>query len=130
MARSTSTGATVTHGDGDIASVADARRSTRDWLASQPIADDVAGRTLLVVSELVTNAVRHARTGWVLSLVRRPTGTVGVRVSDTGTGTPAIRLAPLDATSGRGLVLVAVMSEDWGWDPSPTGGKVVWAEVA
>jgi len=130
MTSSTSTGATVTHGDADFASVADARRTARTWLDALGVDDGAAGRTILVVSELVTNAIRHAHTGWVLTLSRTDDGTVAVRVSDTGTGTPAITLVGDDATSGRGLALVAAISEDWGWDPAPAGGKVVWAEVA
>ena len=130
MARSTNTSAAVTHGDATLASVADARQAARTWLEGHGAADDVAGRVILVVSELVTNAVRHGGTGWVLSLRRSSDdGKVVVRVSDTGPGAPSITLAADDATSGRGLALVAALSDGWGWDPSPTGGKVVWAEL-
>lgn len=128
----TSTDTTVTYGDADLESVRDAREAARSWLASHHVTDDLAERTVLVVSELVTNAVRHAASGWVLAIERRSDGTLQVRVTDTGPGEPRIpsAIATREATSGRGLALVAELSDAWGWHRSSDGGKVVWADLA
>jgi anti-sigma regulatory factor (Ser/Thr protein kinase) len=81
-----------------------------------------------IVTELVTNAVQHARTPIELRLRRRP-GTVLVEVAD-GDGRLA-RPTPVGLADERhrGLVIVATLSVRWGVRPTGTG-KVVWAEVA
>jgi anti-sigma regulatory factor (Ser/Thr protein kinase) len=92
----------------------------------------------LVVSELVSNAVRHAfasRSGdrpappdstLQLSLVRdRPY--LMCAVTDPGDGVPVRRQPDYIAETGRGLQLVESFSQAWGWSPLSTHGKVVWA---
>jgi serine phosphatase RsbU (regulator of sigma subunit) len=82
----------------------------------------------LVVAELVTNAVLHGSAPVTLR-IRRDPDVVRVEVHDTGRQRPfAVRGGP-DAMTGRGLALVGSLSRDWGVDPTPDGGKVVWAEV-
>ena len=132
MPTSTSTATAVIHGDADLRSVRTARQAARSWLATQGVTDDMVERTILVVSELVTNAIRHADSGWVLAIERRPDGSVRIRVTDSGPGEPQIpsAIATDEATSGRGLALVAELSEAWGWHRSSDGGKVVWADLA
>jgi hypothetical protein len=82
----------------------------------------------LVVSELATNAVRHAGSPFQVSLARRG-DTVRVSVHDAGDGSPASRSASPAATDGRGLALVAAVSSSWGVDPV-ADGKIVWADLA
>ena len=95
----------------------------RQW-AVHDIVDDV----MLVVSELVTNAITHARSACELRLLL--TGSVlRVEVGDTGAGTPDPMRTDGDDEHGRGLVLVAALSRAWGIDSVADGGKVVWAEV-
>lgn len=81
-----------------------------------------------VISELVTNAVVHAGTSYVveLALIGRR-----VRVGVTDGGEPEVRLRRpgREALGGRGLVLVQALSEGWGW-AALSRGKKVWAEVA
>ncbi len=86
----------------------------------------------LVVSELVTNAVRHAGGELVVSL-RRQGNHVVVGVRDDSPEQPQLRHAADYATSGRGLAIVDALALQWYVCPhGPDGqiGKTVWAEVA
>ncbi|WGL50807.1 ATP-binding protein [Nocardioides sp. BP30] len=93
------------------------------------LSDDVE----LVVGELASNAIVHARTPFSVSLAAN-TVFVLVRVRDQA---PASTLRPpradfLTATDparigGRGLLLVEVFSSSWGVEPERDGGKTVWA---
>ncbi len=82
----------------------------------------------LLVSEVVTNAVLHARSDVVLHVVSGR-HLVRVEVSDSSTTAPVIRPHNDDAMSGRGLVLVDELASSWGVT-TVDGGKVVWFEVA
>ena len=87
---------------------------------------------LLVVSELVTNAVRHGGTAIELVLSLRP-DCVRVAVSDSGTALPVVAAGQpaIDRPTGRGLLIVAATARDWGVERGVTHpGKTVWAEVA
>jgi CheY-like chemotaxis protein/anti-sigma regulatory factor (Ser/Thr protein kinase) len=95
----------------------------RDWRLTD-LMDDV----LLVVSELVGNAVRHARTDLRVVLSRGDTA-VRVEVEDHGPGTPEPRLPDDRAEGGRGLLLVGVVSQAWGVEDL-ADGKSVWADVS
>ncbi|MFJ1561836.1 SpoIIE family protein phosphatase [Streptomyces mirabilis] len=81
--------------------------------------------TQLIVSELVTNAIRHGTGQIELRLVRHQVLTC--EVSDTGPSTPRPRRARTMDESGRGLFLVTNLCRRWGSRPVP-GGKVVWAD--
>ncbi|MGW3725209.1 SpoIIE family protein phosphatase [Streptomyces sp. NPDC000851] len=81
--------------------------------------------TKLIVSELVTNAVRHSTGPIDLRLTRHQVLTV--EVSDTDVCFPRTRSARAMDEKGRGLFLVSQLSRRWGTRPTP-GGKVVWAE--
>ncbi|HWG94118.1 MAG TPA: ATP-binding protein [Mycobacteriales bacterium] len=83
---------------------------------------------LLLLSELVTNVVLHARTP--CEVLVRPAGEgVRVEVQDDSRRRPRPRVGGQEATTGRGLVLLDALSDDWGADDLPGGGKVVWFEV-
>jgi anti-sigma regulatory factor (Ser/Thr protein kinase) len=84
------------------------------------------GNTEIVVSELVTNAVRHAGGALVLRMAARD-GHVVVSVAD-GSATYPRRREP-DHTGGRGLGLVEALSIRWGTQDHQ-GGKLVWAQLA
>lgn len=90
-------------------------------------ASDKEGEALLVVSELVTNAVLHART--VIQLRLSTDGSkLRIEVYDENTRMPIPAICGSDATSGRGLALVAALSTAWGMEQQDDG-KVVWAEI-
>jgi hypothetical protein len=80
-----------------------------------------------LVSELATNAVMHARSPYTVA-VSRDGDTVRVDVHDLSAVIPRQRGYGLDATTGRGLRLVATISSSWGIE-AETGGKAVWFEV-
>jgi hypothetical protein len=83
----------------------------------------------LLLTELITNVIIHARTEFEVRLA--PVGP-GVRVEvDDGIPTmPVAGILTAAALSGRGLTLVQSMSTRWGAHPNTTGGKTVWFEVA
>jgi anti-sigma regulatory factor (Ser/Thr protein kinase) len=101
-----------------------ARCAVRQWLAEvdgRHEVDDV----VLVVSELVTNAVVHAETPSLLVLEMTP-GKLRVEVHDESVDAPVPR-DPDPQHGGYGLQLVESIADEWGWSTTPTG-KVVWAE--
>lgn len=88
--------------------------------------DTLVGDTRLVVSELATNAVVHARTPFTVML-SGTVSTVTISVTDGSRSefappTPAV----LSAVKGRGLYMVGVYSQEWGITPTQSG-KTVWA---
>lgn len=80
----------------------------------------------LVTSELVTNAVTHARTPLTVT-VERDAALVTVTVKDGSAASPRMPPADLWAPCGRGLMLVAALSRDWGVLNGSDGSKSVWA---
>ncbi|MHC0433660.1 ATP-binding protein [Streptomyces sp. O3] len=119
----------------DPAEVGRVRRWARDRLARCGIDADesLAESVVLIVSELVTNAVVHTRSPAVLSLrcpdpLAESPGAVRVEVADISARPPRPRHADDDATHGRGLELVDGLASRWGWQPEGAG-KRVWCEV-
>jgi anti-sigma regulatory factor (Ser/Thr protein kinase) len=105
----------------------------RAWvLARTPgLARDATDDALLIVSELVTNAVRHGDGDIVVSLDVRP-DRVRIEVRDDGAELPVIPTEhpPTDRPAGRGLLIVAATASDWGVDLARGDqGKTVWAEL-
>ncbi|MET7730399.1 SpoIIE family protein phosphatase [Streptomyces sp. NPDC005402] len=87
--------------------------------------DDAAFVTELVVSELVTNAIRHAEPPIQLRLIHD--NTLICEVSDASNTAPHLRRARTYDEGGRGLLLVAQLTQRWGTRQS-TQGKTIWAE--
>ena len=80
----------------------------------------------LLVSELVTNAVRHAGTTLTLKITSGR-DKVRIEVRDHSERMPEMRV-PRSGASGRGLLLVDRIAQSWGTQPEPDG-KTVWLEL-
>jgi len=102
-------------------SVPAARRFVRDVLGKQP--REIVEAAELMTSELVTNSVRHAHTGFELTIHTQ--GHIRVEVRDTGAGRPMLQDPTPQDPSGRGLRIVEAMSNSWGIIPQAEG-KTVW----
>ena len=92
-----------------------------DDLQLQPLSDDLQ----LVVSELVTNAIRYAEPPVELE-IEADEDTVTVAVADGSGGRPQPRSPSLDAEGGRGLLLIDLLAAESGVRPEPPG-KTIWA---
>ncbi|MEU2068007.1 ATP-binding SpoIIE family protein phosphatase [Streptomyces anulatus] len=110
----------------DAAAVSGARRFTSDILAAWGL-DALSFTTELVVSELVTNAIRYGKSPVQLRLILQATLTC--EVSDASSTAPHMRRARIFDEGGRGLLLVAQLTERWGTRHNREG-KVIWAEQA
>lgn len=109
-------------------SAALARRFVREVLDAWDC-DDPEEVALLLTSEVVSNAVRHAATELAVRLhLDEETATLRIEVADADATMPQVRDQSPDATGGRGLVLVEALAERWGADRTATG-KVVWFEL-
>ncbi|MBK6015809.1 ATP-binding protein [Streptomyces sp. MBT53] len=112
-----------------------ARRLARAACATWALPDDVTETAALVVSELASNAVRHAWGPSVRVIVDRPRDDrVYVAVVDRSPHcTPELGTPGEGDVSGRGLVLVDALSDQWGYDlvgpHRRPWGKRCWAEL-
>ncbi|MFI7392427.1 ATP-binding protein [Streptomyces tendae] len=121
----------------DPSEVGRARRWARSRLAGSGIRADepLADTLVLLVSELVTNAVVHTGRSAVLRLVlpgavteETEEATVRLEVDDASDRAPVPRCAGGEATGGRGLALVDGLADRWGWSREGTG-KRIWCEL-
>ncbi|WP_306188899.1 sodium/proline symporter PutP [Streptomyces sp. MK5] len=108
----------------DPAAVAHARDLAAQKLTEWGI-PDLTFTTELIVSELVTNAIRHAAGPVCLRLIR-DRGLI-CEVSDASSTSPRLRHARTTDEGGRGLLIVAQMARRWGTRYTKTG-KIIWAE--
>ncbi|WP_233273365.1 amino acid permease [Streptomyces broussonetiae] len=95
-------------------------KQLRDWGL-----DDLAFTTELIVSELVTNAIRYVGGPIQVRLIRDRA--LICEVSDTGHTSPNLRHAASDDEGGRGLFIIAQMTHHWGTRYTRTG-KTIWTE--
>lgn len=111
-----------------------ARALLRTQLSAWEIVGGVADTAELLLSELVTNSIQHARTpaGRELGLrFAMYDGRLRVEVADANNRRPEPRHALPDDEGGRGLTLVRSLAERWGCCPRLNGiGKATWAELA
>jgi anti-sigma regulatory factor (Ser/Thr protein kinase) len=91
-----------------------------------PVDPDVA---ILLTSELVTNAIRHVPGETVVLAISCSGWELRVDVHDTSCDLPVVVDTPGEAETGRGLMLVATLSADWGFYSTPAG-KAVYFTLA
>ena len=119
------------------AAPAEARRRVRDAIRSWRVPVDLDA-ALLLTSELVTNAIRHeagqeagqgAQAVMLAIAIDSSRGRLRVDVHDTSRSLPAVAEVPADAETGRGLLLVETLSDEWGFYRTPAG-KAVYFTLA
>jgi len=89
--------------------------------------DEVADTAVLLVSELASNAIQHARTEFEVC-VAASESLVRVDVADDDPHLPTLREYIAQSVSGRGLHMFATSADRWGVEATPAG-KVVWFEL-
>ena len=117
-----------------LAASAEAPGAARRALERADVPEDLLEDAQLLVSELVTNSVRHAhmRGGqWVGVRTRPRLGGVRLEVCDPGPGFPAPPPVPAsgDRFGGRGLPIVDLLADRWGAGRTSDGRWEVWAEL-
>src|SRR5205807_5315940 len=108
----------------DPAAVARMRSSISDKLTEWGL-DELAFATEVVVSELVTNAIRYGSPPVKARLLRDRS--LVCEVADGSSTSPHLRYAATTDEGGRGLFLVAQLAEQWGTRYT-AAGKIIWAE--
>ena len=112
-----------------LATASAAREAMRNFITSLPVSSDDA---LVVVSELVANAVQHGAEPIALCLAWDGRA-LRIEVSDGDSCVECVKATPLSAAThhGRGLALTDHLAASWGADANPSGiGKTVWATIA
>ncbi len=104
-----------------------ARVFTSETLEGWELGEQVADATI-VVSELATNAIRHAESAYRVELERLPS-TVRITVHDTSPSLPEAQSPHSTTEGGRGIAIVGHLTERFGVEASAVG-KAVWAELA
>ncbi|MGW3041749.1 ATP-binding protein [Kitasatospora sp. NPDC001159] len=108
------------------------RRLAGLWLDAEDVrADHARDAALLVISELVTNALEHSNSAHITGWLGRTADRLLLEVRDQGktSAVPRLRRATPDEDHGRGLALVAGYSQEWGMRLSRDGSCSVWAAV-
>jgi anti-sigma regulatory factor (Ser/Thr protein kinase) len=110
------------------AAAAAARGQVRAAITAWDVSVDVSVAVLLA-SELVTNAIRHEEGETITLVIASACGQLRVEVHDTSRFVPIPVDGPADAETGRGLMLVASLSDEWGYYRTPIG-KAVYFTLA
>jgi anti-sigma regulatory factor (Ser/Thr protein kinase) len=109
----------------------DAPRAARRFLAErlgELSSEQLVLDATLIVTELATNAVQHARSAFTVAIMRSR-GALRIEVRDASTLAPVVRRVDPWAGSGRGLALVEALAHAWGVEYAGNG-KTVWAQLA
>jgi anti-sigma regulatory factor (Ser/Thr protein kinase) len=108
-------------------SVGEARRYVAGLTTDLPTSLQEA--IALMVSELSTNALVHASGDFDVD-VDRTDGDIVISITDHGGGVPAVQSPPSHEPHGRGLQIVAALSDDWGMRSGSGAGKTVWFRLS
>lgn len=125
--------AVIRHWSRDPRNVAKARGELLNTLTLWGLGE-IADSAALVLSELLSNSVQHARAASpeaeIESRFLRVGGRLRIEVHDADDRWPVLRPADVDSLNGRGLFLVDALSDAWNVIPLPGGGKITWAEFS
>ncbi len=110
------------------AAAAEARSQVRAAICAWDVPVD-SSVAVLLTSELVTNAIAHVAGETIMLVITCASGRLCVDVHDTSWSLPAPIDAPVDAVTGRGLMLVASLSTEWGFYRT-LRGKAVYFTLA
>jgi len=100
------------------------RGALRDWGVAE-LTEDME----LIVSELVSNAIRHGSGNGVGVLLVAQDGLALLEVADGTGGQPADRQPDDEDEDGRGLLIVRALAKDCGWRTNDLGGTTIWATM-
>ncbi|WP_369234490.1 ATP-binding protein [Streptomyces sp. R21] len=107
------------------------RRILRTYLHAWEMSE-LTDAAVLALTELIANVVRHVPDRRAALLMLRRPGGVRVEVTDTCSQPPSSTAVDELAEGGRGLLIVAAVTDRWGWHPQAgqagQGGKTVWFE--
>lgn len=93
------------------------------------LSDELRAVAVLMVSELATNAIVHAATGFEVTVDLSPES-LRIGVTDVGGGEPELQAPPTTDAHGRGLLIVRELSDEWGMFDNPDHpGKTVWCTL-
>lgn len=110
----------------DLTAAGAARRFTTDACEAAGLVGDVRDSAVLLVSEVVTNAVVHAESAARLTVWATDTG-IRIEVGDTSPTLPVLGAAAADDSSGRGVAVLNTCASAWGCRVKRRReGKVVW----
>jgi len=114
----------------DARSAGRARTFIAQFCASAGLPGEIRRTASLLVSELVTNAIVHGRSGATVDAGISADRVLRVAVSDGDPAPlPSVDLQPrTSAEGGRGLLIVSLLASRWGFAPA-AGGKAVWFEL-
>ena len=106
--------------------------AARHWVGARlaDVAAPLLGQVELMVSELASNAISHARSAFTVRIERAGHHT-RISVADAGEGVPRVQAPNMSALHGRGLLIVDALAAQWGVDYlRDHSGKIVWFTVA
>jgi anti-sigma regulatory factor (Ser/Thr protein kinase) len=109
-------------------SVPAARQYTTDQLTAWGVTGQSVVAGLMIVSELASNAVRHAHSRFELELTHTA-DTLRIAVSDESVAPPVLQDPRPDFDSGFGLQIIATLASEWGFELGDAG-KEVWVRLA
>ncbi len=112
----------------ELRSATEARRFVEDELRPAGAGEDTLCHAQLLVTELVTNAARHARSAVDLTISGED-GRVRIEARDDSSAMPTAPRVETE-TRHRGLQLIEDLSEGWGVDVRGDDGKIIWCELA
>jgi anti-sigma regulatory factor (Ser/Thr protein kinase) len=118
----------TTRFDAELRSAAEARRFVEDELRPAGAGEDTLCHAQLLVTELVTNAARHAHSAVDLTIAGEQ-GRVRIEARDDSSAIPTAPRVDT-GTRHRGLQLIEDLSEGWGVEVHGDDGKIVWCELA